>query len=231
MLNITDRLQRKRRCAWLSRVVSLAVNLSAVLVCAFGAGAAQAADGEAALKRFLEGVQSLQANFSQVQSDERGKLLQSSTGRMWLARPGRFRWNYARPYVQEIVCDGSRVWLYDPDLAQVTVRPAEEALKGTPAALLSQRAALVDAFKIEDAGSDGRLKKLVLKPRSADSDFKQIELWLDGDLPMRMKFLDPLGGSTEVSFSDLSSNRKLDAALFRFTPPKGVEVVEGGTKK
>lgn len=196
----------------------------------------QAADAQQALQQFVEGVQTFKARFTQVQRDERGKVLQSVTGEMWLSRPGRgaageqgkFRWNYQTPYQQEIVCDGRSIWYYDPDLAQVTKRSAAQALNGTPAALLSQRAALLEAFTVENAGSEGHAQTLRLLPKSEDSDFRAIELTLDGGKPLRMKFLDQLGGSTELKFSDIQTGTPLEAKLFRFVVPKGVEVVEDG---
>ena len=208
------------------------VFLSAAVLLMLLAGPARAAEAETALQGFLDRVDSLQAQFTQTQSDEAGKTLQTSTGQMWLQRgkgggAGRFRWNYAQPYEQQIVCDGSRIWLYDPDLAQVTVRPAEEALKGTPAALLSQGARLREAFVVEDGGRDGKVQKIRMKPKAADSEFRGIELWLDGELPVRLRFTDPLGGSSDIRFSGLKSNASLKASLFDFTPPKGVEVVDG----
>jgi len=194
----------------------------------------QAADAAMALQRFLDGVQTLEAQFTQTQSDEQGKATQTSSGKVWLQRgsgdagSGWFRWNYDKPYVQEIVCDGQRIWLYDPDLSQVTVRPAQEALAGTPAALLSQRAALKDAFAAEDGGREAGLQKILLKPKAADSEFQRIELWLDGEVPARMRFQDPLGGATDIRFTEVSVNNKLKPKLFEFKPPKGVEIVDAG---
>lgn len=192
-------------------------------LCALPVSAAD--DAKAALSRFIDGVQTLSANFTQVQTDERGKVIATSAGRMALARPGKFRWSYDTPYQQLIVCDGKKIWLYDKDLAQVTVRPAGDSLKGTPAELLSQRVLLGDAFLLEDGGSDGKLRIVRLKPKG-DSDFKQIELALDGGAPQRMKFYDQLGGITEVAFNQVKANGTIDAAQFQFTAPKGVDVVE-----
>lgn len=189
---------------------------------------ASAEDPQQTLKRFADNVQTLSAQFSQVQTDEDGRQVATSSGRMWLSRPGRFRWNYEQPYVQQMVCDGQKIWLYDPDLAQVTVRSAEQALQGTPAALLSQQALLSDAFVLADGGREGEANVVRLVPRSGDSDFKSIELWLVNGTPQRMRFHDQLGGLTDIRFSEIRQNAKLDAALFRFAPPKGVEVVDGG---
>jgi outer membrane lipoprotein carrier protein len=188
--------------------------------------AARAETPEQTLARFVEGVQTLQAEFSQTQIDERGETLNSSSGRMALARPGKFRWEYLQPTPQLIVTDGSRLWLYDQDLKQVSIRPAAEALQGTPAALLSQRQTLTETFSVADAGSEGAVRKLELKPKGKDSDFQSVELWLKGGTPVRMLFRDQLGGATDIQFSAIQSNGKLDAALFRFQAPKGVEVID-----
>lgn len=192
------------------------------------AASAHAEDPQATLRRFVDGVQTLSADFTQVQSDEGGKVTGSSSGKLALSRPGRFRWSYEKPYSQLMVCDGKKIWLYDPDLAQVTVRSAEQALNGTPAALLSQKAMLSEAYTLQDGGSEAGASIVRLLPKSADGDFRSIELWLAAGVPQRMRFHDQLGGRTDIRFSAIKSNPKLDEAQFRFTPPKGVEVVDGG---
>lgn len=187
---------------------------------------AQAETPEAALSRFLDGVQTFEAGFTQVQTDEKGRAEVPSVGQMALSRPGRFRWEYQAPNTQLIVTDGSTLWLYDEDLKQVTVRPAAEALAGTPAALLSQRKTLTDAFTLSDDGSSGEIRKLRLVPKAAESDFKDVSLWLNrAGAPVRMVFRDQLGGNTDISFSTVKTNGKLKAGQFSFTPPKGVEVI------
>lgn len=192
---------------------------------------AHAESAQQALARFVDTVNTLSAKFEQVQRDEKGERLQTQSGRMWLSRPGRFRWSYEKPYEQLMVCDGNKVYLYDPDLAQVTVRPAARALSGTPVQLLSRRSKLADEFTVEDAGEHSGARIVRLKPKSADGDFKSVELWLEAGTPRRMRFLDQLGGSTDVDFSDIKTNALLDEKLFHFTPPKGVEVVEAEPQK
>lgn len=191
---------------------------------------AHADDAAATLRRFVDSVQSLTADFTQIQTDERGRVMGNSAGRLWLQRPGKFRWDYHEPYRQEMVCDGAKIWTYDPDLKQVTVRDADEALQGTPAALLTQKALLSEAFTLESAGSQGGADGVRLKPKSADSDFKSIELWLRAGVPQRMLFQDQLGGSTEIRFESVQTGAKIDASKFAFKPPKGVEVVDGATR-
>lgn len=193
-----------------------------------GQAAAPAAD---ALRQFVDNVSTLSAKFEQVQSDEDGRVLQTSSGEVFLERAatataaGRFRWNYQKPYAQLLVCDGDTIWMYDPDLAQVTARPAAQTLAGTPAELLSRRGVLDQQFSQTLVGVENGAQHLRLAPKSADSEFREIELWLKGGVPQRMRFKDPLGGSNEIRFSDTRTNVALDSKLFRFDIPKGVDVV------
>ena len=187
---------------------------------------AHAAPPPDALQQFVQNVESLSARFEQVQKDDQGVVLQASSGRLWLARPGKFRWSYEKPYQQEIVCDGKTLWQYDPDLAQVMVRPAGATLQGTPAQLLTDRAALDQHFKVENLGRQAGAAHVRLRPKAKDSDFKSVELWLKDGAPQRMRFEDPLGGASEVTFSDIRTNAAIDAAQFAFEIPKGVEVIE-----
>ncbi len=199
-------------------------------------GLARADSAQETLKHFVDGVQTLDTHFEQVQTDEDGKVTNRSSGHFLLSRPtsgakgeaGKFRWTYEKPYQQISVCDGSKLWSYDPDLNQVTVREAKAALTGTPAALLSQRGGLTDAFTVQDAGAAGDARLVKLVPKSKDSDFKSIELQLDKNgAPERMRFADQIGSTSEITFSDTKTNSKIDPAQFQFTPPKKAEIVHG----
>lgn len=202
--------------------------LSALLMLLLGAAPVHASEAESALRSFVEDVRTFSAHYEQIQTDEAGEVLQRSSGSMALSRPGKFRWTYDTPYEQLMVCDGESIWVYDPDLAQVTRRPAEAALTGTPAALLAQRASLSDSFTIEDGGRSDGLQSVRLLPTQSDSDFRSIELWLRDGAPVRMRFHDQLGGQTDVRFTDPSVNQPIDAAQFQFTPPPGAELVDAG---
>lgn len=201
------------------------ISFLCVLCVLCGEHAFSATPAQDALQSFVNRVETLSAKFEQVQKDEQGELLQTSSGRLWLSRPGKFRWSYEKPYEQLMVCDGKTLWLFDPDLAQVTVRPAGATLHGTPAQLLSDRAALEKHFKVVDAGMDGKSRRVRLLPKNKDSDFQSVELWLKDGVPQRMRFQDPLGGSSDVSFSDIKANTVLETGLFTFEVPKGVEVI------
>jgi outer membrane lipoprotein carrier protein len=187
---------------------------------------AAAADPQLLLQRFVDGVRSLSAQFVQVQYDESGAELDRRSGDFILSRPGRFRWNYTQPYQQLMVCDGEQIWNYEPDLDQVTVRPAGRVLQDTPAALLAQGGQLSERFALEDGGRDGGAQIVRLRPKAADTDFSLIELWLeDRGVPQRIRFHDALGGTTDVQFTAINTTAIKDLARFTFTPPAGAEVV------
>jgi len=189
------------------------------------AATARADNPRVALKHFVDNVHTLQADFKQVQTDDKGRVVKSQSGQMWLSRPGKFRWSYEKPYQQLIICDGHTIWVYDPDLKQVTLRSAKQALTGSPATLLTQRAALNDAFTLQDGGSDNSEQVVRLIPKSKDSDFKSIELSLRNGVPVRMVFHDQLGDTTDVSFNNIKTNAPVAAKTYAFKPPAGVTVV------
>lgn len=195
--------------------------------CFFLLGAVPAVAGPEtdALQKFVDKIETLSATFQQAQKDDKGVVLAASSGRLWLARPGKFRWSYEKPYAQLIVCDGKQLWQYDPDLGQAMVRPAGASLQGTPVQLLTDRESLERFFRIEGAGSEDGMQRVRLLPKAADSDFRMIELWLKDGVPQQMRFHDPLGGVSEVSFGDVRTNLPADPKQFRFEPPKGTEVI------
>lgn len=190
------------------------------------AGADAAADARAAqrLEAALANLSGLRAEFTQTVTDAGGSRIETAEGQVSLARPGRFRWDYRQPQ-QLIVSDGATVWLYDVDLAQVTVRPAADSLAGTPALLLSGEADVRQAFQVSDGGSADGLEWSLLRPRNPDGDFTELRVGIAGKALMRMRLLDKLGQTTELSFSGIERNPKFGPETFRFAPPPGVDVV------
>ncbi len=188
-----------------------------------------AAAEEAPLQRlrdFLARANTLQAEFSQVIIDEAGNPGQRTSGVFYLQRPGKFRWDYKKPYSQEIVSSGRKVWFYDVDLEQVTARRLDEAIGSTPALLLSGEVALENNFKIENQGSDEGLFWIKLVPKSEDSGFKYVLIGLDGDTLAGMELGDNFGQVTRIYFTNVKTGVKLDHGLFEFRPPPGVDVFE-----
>jgi len=190
------------------------------------AGADATTDARAAerLEAALKGLSSLRAAFHQTVTDAQGAQTESAEGTVSLARPGKFRWDYRVP-AQLIVSDGTTVWLYDVDLAQVTIRPAADTLSGTPALLFSGKADLGAEFKIADGGEAEGLLWSRLTPKGADSDFRELSVGIAGGELRRMVMVDRLGQTMRLEFEHIERNPRLDSSDFSFTPPPGVDVV------
>ena len=181
----------------------------------------------ASLERFqsyLRTTRAGQADFEQKVFDKNGKLVQESSGSFSFLRPGRFRWTYAKPQ-QVIVGDGDRVWIHDADLNQVTVRRVSRVLGSTPAALLAGASDIDQAFEMKELGERDGLEWLEAKPREKEAGFERMRLGMAASGVAAMELLDHFGQTTVLRFSNLERNPQLDAGTFRFTPPKGVDVL------
>jgi outer membrane lipoprotein carrier protein len=174
---------------------------------------------------FLNETQSARAAFEQKVYDRDGRLVQDTKGSFVFQRPGRFRWVYDKPADQVIVGDGLRVWIYDRQLNQVTVRKMERALGSTPAALLSGASGVQAAFELSDAGSRDGLEWLDAKPRDREAGFESVRLGFGKNGLQAMELNDHFGQKTQLRFFNLARNPKVDAAEFRFDPPKGADVL------
>jgi outer membrane lipoprotein carrier protein len=186
------------------------------------AGAQQSVE---ALKNLLNQTTTAKARFTQVVLDKNRKQLQQASGTMEFARPGRFRWEYNKPYEQTIVGDGSRVWIYDKDLNQVTVRKLDRALGASPAALLAGSNEIEKSYALKATGSEGGLDWLEATPRTQDTAFQRVRLGLSKGGLEAMELNDQFGQTTIIKFSDLQRNVKLAPESFKFTPPKGADVI------
>ncbi len=140
-------------------------------------------------------------------------------------KPGRFRWDYRNPAEQLLVSDGETVWLYDVDLAQVTVRSVGQSLSNTPAMLLSGTGNVAETFDVAADGSADGLDWVQLKPKLDDTDFRSVRLGFAGKELIRMELSDRLGQTTRIQFTRIERNPALEPELFSFTPPAGVDVV------
>jgi outer membrane lipoprotein carrier protein len=205
------------------RLASL--TLAALLVPAV-AGADAAADARAAsrLEAAIDGLASLRASFRQTVTDAQGVETEHAEGTVTLARPGRFRWEYEEP-AQLIVSDGATVWLYDQDLAQVTIRPAEESLAGSPALLLSGQSDIRAEFDVADGGNADGLAWSRLTPKGTDGDFRELDVGIANGELRRLRLIDRLGQTTVLEFGRIERNPEIAPDAFRFTPPPGVDVV------
>jgi outer membrane lipoprotein carrier protein len=197
----------------------------AAAIVAMASALPASATGLAQLSAFLDHTRTARGTFEQTVTNAQRRGAQSSAGTFAFARPGKFRWEYQKPFAQLIVGDGTRVWVYDQDLNQVTVRELDAALGATPAALLAGDTALERNFRLlEGAAADG-LEYVEATPKSAESQFKRIRIGFRDDLPRAMTLVDAFGQTTELHFTTIERNPALASGLFQFTPPKGADVV------
>ena len=183
--------------------------------------------GAASLERFqsyLRTTRSGQADFEQKVFDKNGKLVQESKGSFSFLRPGRFRWTYVKPQ-QVIVGDGDRVWIHDADLNQVTVRRVSRVLGSTPAALLAGASDADQAFEMKELGEKDGLEWLEARPREKEAGFERMRLGMSTSGVAAMELVDNFGQTTVLRFSNVVRNPQLEAGSFRFTPPKGADVL------
>jgi outer membrane lipoprotein carrier protein len=183
------------------------------------------ADGIASLKAFYSQTQAMRANFYQLVTDNQGHKVQEVSGIMQLKRPNKFRWDYSKPYEQQIISDGKQVWLYDVDLAQVTVRSLNKVLGASPAALLAGDNNLEQGFKLSNIERKDGLDWVSAEPKDKESGFEAIRIAFKDDKMQGMELVDSFGHQTKIVFTALENNPKLNNKTFLFKAPKDVDVV------
>lgn len=184
-----------------------------------------ASTGITQLKSFLDGLETLQASFTQTVQQPGENALYTSNGVFYLKRPGQLRWEYDAPNPQVIVADGDRIWLHDIDLEQVSHRSQKAALKGTPAQLLSGTAPIDKNFTLQDEGEKDGLDWVELRPKEKEAQFVRLRLALAHNELKRMVMYDNFGQVTSFTFSDIKRNPELSSKLFVFVPPSAVDII------
>lgn len=178
------------------------------------------------LNAFIKDARTVQADFSQTLLDKSAQVIQESTGTMLFERPGKFRWIYKTPYEQLIVGDGDRVWFYDEDLNQVTVRQLDIAIGSSPAALLAGNSAIDENFEITELGLQNQIDWLEAIPKTSESSFEFIQLGFSPDGTLQLMVLrDNFGQTTLLTFTDLKQNIDLPTDTFTFVPPENADVI------
>ncbi|MDY4298040.1 MULTISPECIES: outer membrane lipoprotein chaperone LolA [Xanthomonas] len=197
-----------------------------VLATALLAGSAFAGARED-LTAFTRGLKGLDGQFAQKVYDGKGTLKESSSGRVALSAPRLFRWEYRKPYTQLIVADGSKVWVYDPDLKQATVRAQGSEEQNSPLTALIDPGRLDRQYDVsEEAVARDGLQWLTMTPKvDTEASFQMAKLGFDRNGLARMEVVDPVGQRTDISFSDWKRNPAFTAGTFRYVPDKDVDVV------
>ena len=202
--------------------------LTAILLSlAAAVSVAQQEDAGSRLSSLLERTASYRADFTQRVTDADGQIVEQGSGRFWLARPERFRWEYLEPWPRVLVSDGALIWLYDEELEQATVRDAAGLIEQTPAGILAGKTALLDEFEVAEEVT-GDLSRMVLVPR-AGGDFSRIEMVFEAGTLSALQLDDQFGQRTRIDFSAIAVNEPPDAELFDFAVPDGVDLIDERT--
>lgn len=187
--------------------------------------AAQSGPARTQLERFSDGLESLHAQFEQKVISTDGSVQDGSSGEVWLSRPGLFRWQYGGDFPELVVADGSKIWIYDEMLEQVTVKDQSRATANSPLTLLTDPGQLDEQFEVRELGEDEEVFLLELRARSEETEFERILLGLRDNTLLLMVMEDAFGLRTEVRFNQIRRNPDLRQDLFTFQPPESADII------
>lgn len=187
-------------------------------------GTAFAQSAESRLNAALKDLDNLTADFKQTVLDEDKQVVQQSSGRVAIQRPGKFSWIYTTPYEQQIIADGSELWVYDVDLDQVTVKSMESGLAAAPIMILMRQQEIGTDFVVSEVGQREFLYWVGLKPKTKNMEYSQVYIGLKDGAVKAMELRDNFGQSTQIVFENIRLNVVHDPEIFRFIPPAGVDV-------
>jgi outer membrane lipoprotein carrier protein len=190
-----------------------------------GAAGGAWADAAESLRAFVKDVQGGKSTFTQTVSSPDGAKQKVSSGSFSFARPNRFRFDYAKPYVQTIVSDGARVWFHDPDLNQVTVRKVGDALGSTPVALLTG-SSIEKNFELKNQPAKDGLEWVQATPREQGGTIQWLKAGFKGKALVAVEIADSFGQRSQLRFNDLATDVAVPASSFSFTVPAGADVSE-----
>ncbi|GAA7767273.1 MULTISPECIES: outer membrane lipoprotein chaperone LolA [Cupriavidus] len=210
------------------RILAPLVSLGAALALLAAAPVAQAAATDQ-LQTFVTSVKTARGEFTQQQMKGKGadlKVASTSSGTFVFSRPGKFAWRYTKPYEQLLQADGQVLYIYDKDLNQVTERKLDGALGSSPAAILFGSNDLSKNFDVKNGATRDGVEWLELTPKEKDTQFERIGIGFKGGNLEAMELRDAFGNTTILTFSAIQKNPSLPADAFRFTVPKGADVMK-----
>lgn len=184
------------------------------------------ADAVKQLQDLLSSFQSIQASFSQTTLDNHGNFLQEVKGEMKAKKPGYFYWETKPPLEQLLITNGSTLWLYDPDLEQVTIKSLDQRLSSTPALILNGNVSEIGSeYDISSASIEENVWRFTLRPKDPESLFEGLSLTFKQGKLTEMFLEDGLGQKTSFVFQDVDLSTDLDSDLFTFEPPEGIDII------
>ncbi len=198
---------------------------ASLVVLAIALPSSAQADAIQRLHDFATETRTLSGTFSQAVYDKNGRKTQETSGELYFSRPGKFRWVYHKPYEQLIVGDGKKIWIYDADLEQVTVKQLDQSIGESPAALLAGNNDIDKHFNLKDGGVMDGVEWLEATPKAKEGTFEMVRLGFRDNILTVMELKDNFGQKTLLKFSGMKNNPKLGTDLFRFKPPKGADIL------
>jgi outer membrane lipoprotein carrier protein len=207
------------------RIRRIIVSATLALIATAPAPAAETTAREE-LKRFFATTQTYSARFQQRVLDASLNAVEESSGTMALKRPGMFRWDYDPPARQRIISDGKKVWIYDPDLRQITARRVDAALGRTPAMMLAGSGDLEVHFTVREIGAQGAQLWVGLKPRDEDGSFSDLRIGFENGALKVMELVDLLGQTTRITLIEGRANAEIPSERFAFVVPEGVDLID-----
>ena len=200
------------------------IRILVVIALLFSLAPVHAETAEQLLNKALKNLDNLTADFKQTQLDDDKNVVQQSSGQLAIQRPGKFSWIYKTPYEQQIVADGSELWIYDVDLDQVTVKPMNSGMASAPIMILMKQNDIGDEFTVSEVGQRKFLYWVELLPKASDLEYSHVYIGLEDNKVKAMELRDNFGQSTQIVFENLRLNVVHNPKTFQFTPPEGVDV-------
>jgi len=186
--------------------------------------AAYAETAEQRLNKALKNLDNLTADFKQTVLDDEKQVVQQSSGLLAIQRPGKFSWIYKTPYEQQIIADGTELWIYDVDLDQVTVKPIDSGLASAPIMILMKQNEIGEEFIVNEVGQRKFLYWVELEPKTTDLEYTHVYIGLEDGKVKAMELRDNFGQSTQIVFDNLRLDVVHNPKTFKFVPPDGVDV-------
>ena len=178
------------------------------------------------LQQHLRNSSHLSGQFTQVVENSESFQIQSSTGEFWINKPNQFRWHYATPYVQKIISNGDKVWIYDEDLEQVSIKDASTAIQSSPLSIILGSTSIEQHFNVTGLTKKDALEWLKLTPKSDSSGFEFIHVGFDKGMLSRMELQDNFGQTTRLLFTNIDKTSMIDNSTFNFQVPEGSDVFD-----
>jgi outer membrane lipoprotein carrier protein len=199
--------------------------LASLIVCACGIPSVAGANALVQLKDFAAATKVARGEFTQKMQKNSAGGVETSSGSFAFSRPGKFRWEVKKPFEQLMVADGEKLFFYDKDLNQVTVKRLQDAVGASPAMLLFGGTDLEKFFNLSALPNKDDVEWLEALPKSKEAGFDRIILGFKGGLPVAMEVRDAFNRVTSFTFAGMEKNPTLSADQFRFVSPKGADVI------